>query len=290
MSVYVGNQSYLEGGPEDGGSGERALFAPEPAPHSLVHRQRLVDLIEQPNQAPLTLVIAGAGYGKTTLVADWMMHAAQPVSWLRVLGMDNDPGVLTGRIRMAVRVADDHLPDGTGPASTHDVDSFHATLESNATPLTLVLDNAEALTSPAAITVLDHLIATMPGWLQFIVISRRRLPLKLGRMRAQGQVRELDANDLRFTERESVEALQNQLPSRSTQSGRARSGRSRRVGSPAYTWRGCRCARRLSWGRRPTGSMRRGAASWMTTSNRSSSRRSRRRSGGSRSKRPCCRT
>ena len=66
------------------------LFRPSPRQHT-VERKRLHDLLRQGNTLPLTLVVAPAGWGKSTLVADWLARDRAPAGWVSLDGGDNDP-------------------------------------------------------------------------------------------------------------------------------------------------------------------------------------------------------
>jgi LuxR family maltose regulon positive regulatory protein len=66
------------------------LFLPQPQPESLP-RQRLLDLLDGALAHELTLVCAPAGFGKTTLLAEWVRRGGSPAGWLSLDGGDNDP-------------------------------------------------------------------------------------------------------------------------------------------------------------------------------------------------------
>jgi len=66
------------------------LFRPIPR-HQTVQRRRLHDLLRQGNMLPLTLVVAPAGWGKSTLVADWLIHDRVSAGWVSLDSGDDDP-------------------------------------------------------------------------------------------------------------------------------------------------------------------------------------------------------
>ena len=70
------------------------LFKPD-LRHQTVQRERLHDLLRQGNTLPLTLVVAPAGWGKSTLVADWLAHDGVPAGWVSLDGGDDDPKRVT---------------------------------------------------------------------------------------------------------------------------------------------------------------------------------------------------
>ncbi len=74
-----------------------------------------------------------------------------------------------------------------------------------------MLDNAGVLTNAGSLAAIDELIAGAPATLRITILSRCELPLRLGRHRAQGQVREIAASDLRFSEPEAPRSLRKQV-------------------------------------------------------------------------------
>ncbi len=190
-------------------------YLPESPPYTMVHRPRLLNLIQQPYQASVTIVIAGAGYGKTTLAIDWAAHAAGTVRWLRLRREDNDPVHFGWRLAQATEpVARDNVAPWPERRSVRTRDVALAAVPSIATadgPLTLVMDTVDILTSPAAIGLLNETIAAAPTGVHYILLARQPLPLRLGRLRSQGQVREIDAAQLAFTLDEARSAMCHQL-------------------------------------------------------------------------------
>jgi LuxR family maltose regulon positive regulatory protein len=66
------------------------LFRPD-SRHQTVRRERLHDLLRQGSRLPLTLVVAPAGWGKSTLVADWLVRDGVAAGWVSLDGGDDDP-------------------------------------------------------------------------------------------------------------------------------------------------------------------------------------------------------
>jgi LuxR family maltose regulon positive regulatory protein len=180
---------------------------PELLRRSLVRRDRLVQLIEEPFLPSVTQVIAGAGYGKTTLIADWASRASLPVSWIRLSPAENRAARLASTLGRAIREHFSHRfqPD-TEPAD-HEIAVLAELASSIDEPACLVLDDAHLLTDAGAIQVINDLIASLPASFHLIVISRARLPLRLGRLRVMGQVRDIGAGELSFTEQETARVL-----------------------------------------------------------------------------------
>jgi LuxR family maltose regulon positive regulatory protein len=172
-----------------------------------VCRERLLDALDDTVQHPLTLVSAPAGSGKTTLLATWARRRAdRTVAWLTLDARDNDRrrfwvdliaalAHATGR-RPAAFGALDPLPDGalervlTATAEGHDA---------GASPIVIVLDDAQTVTSPAVLGDVDALLAQTGAGLRVVWSTRIDPALRLQRLRVAGDLGELRLPDLAFT-------------------------------------------------------------------------------------------
>jgi LuxR family maltose regulon positive regulatory protein len=182
---------------------------------SLVPRPRLQEQIEQGLLCPLTLVVAPAGFGKTTLVASSVTDCGMPVAWLSLDKHDNEEARFLSYIVAALQEADHtigsesaQLLEGRQNASSeklltcliNDLDAAEA-------EMMLVLDDYHLISSRAVHEVVAFLIEHCPNTLHLVIASRSDPPLSLARLRARAQVIELRAADLRFTEPEAAEFL-----------------------------------------------------------------------------------
>jgi LuxR family transcriptional regulator, maltose regulon positive regulatory protein len=153
-------------------------------------------------------VIAPPGYGKTTLMAQWAERIGSRVAWLSCDDADNDPVVLLSALAVAL--------DRMGPvdpaifsalaASGADITMiprFVSAVSSIRPPVTVLLDHAEAVTSRQCLnTIAEFALRLPPGW-RFALASRTAIPLRTARLRAQGDLVEITADDLAM---ESLEA------------------------------------------------------------------------------------
>ncbi|OUM42868.1 hypothetical protein B8W73_07795 [Arthrobacter agilis] len=184
------------------------LFVPSPRPHA-ISRPRLAGRLTGALQAGrrLTLVSAPAGFGKTTLFAEWIaqlrrQEPAMRVAWLSLDDSDNDPVRFLTYLTAALHHADPEV----GPED-HDVRlSAEAALTTlindmsrRAQPRILFLDDLQVIENPsvrdAVVFLLDHL----PPTTHVAIASRSDPLLPLARLRAGGDLTELRAADLRFT-------------------------------------------------------------------------------------------
>ncbi len=183
-----------------------------------VPRARLAERLDEGLGRGLVLVCAPAGYGKTVLLADWSRRGPRPVAWLSLDFGDNDPARFW---RHAVAALDRARP-GTGgrvgpllgppappsfePLVTALINELAA--QPNADDVLLVLDDYHLIGSQPVHASLRFLLEHRPAGLQVALSSRADPPLALARLRARGQLAELRAADLRFTEDEAAALLQ----------------------------------------------------------------------------------
>ncbi|HEX5498158.1 MAG TPA: AAA family ATPase, partial [Thermomicrobiales bacterium] len=192
----------------------RAKLRPPPLRGDLVARRHLTARLGDPPRPTLTLVVAPAGFGKTTLLAEWAARAAVSTAWLTV---DADDRVLP-RFVAAVVAAIGAAAPGVGapaldllrrpePLPAADIGAALAD-ELLALPETvvLVIDDYHLAASTDVERCLDGLLRYAPLSFRLVLSSRVEPGLPLARMRLHGDVAEFRASDLRFTD-DDVRAL-----------------------------------------------------------------------------------
>jgi len=175
-----------------------------------LERTRLLDWLHVKIHRRVVLVLAEAGYGKTTLLADFSRRTRVRPLWFRLDRGDRDWVGFLAYLVAAVRV---HLPSfapvtqsllhetgGTLPPRDTVVDTFIRELgELPADPTALILDDLHAVDDSLDVrTILRELLARAPERLTFVLISRKVPPIPLARLRALGEVAELRTSELRF--------------------------------------------------------------------------------------------
>lgn len=192
-----------------------------PAPSSdYLSRPRLLSLLDQGLSVRLTLLSAPPGYGKTTLLAQWMDVRVKDsadrdvlFAWYRVSEADNAP--LTFVEGLATSVARLYPAVGEALREIYSLTALQGepqraagllvktlgTLES--VSLVIVLDDLEHLTSPDSWSVLRFLLKHLPVNGHLCLLTRKDPPLPLPRLRVRGQLLEIRAAELRFTEEEA---------------------------------------------------------------------------------------
>ena len=182
---------------------------PAARPTPVVSRPRLLRVLDQAAAARLTLVVAPAGYGKTTLLTerlgerDESMPQPLPTLWVTLGEMDNDPAhLLQGLVTGVHARFPDLTPvvDPSSPLSYALTLLFQQAAQVAASSWLLVLDDYHLITDPAVHHALDTLL-NMPAWPVHLVIASRSLPplTAIARLRVEGHLCELDEADLRFT-------------------------------------------------------------------------------------------
>lgn len=172
---------------------------------------------------PLTLIAAPAGYGKTTLAAQWAAQLPQPVAWLALDEADDDPLRFSTYLVAALQEADPaigaelipvlragQLPPPNALATTL-LNDLTAGEPAGPRPLVCVLDDCHVIQDPAILAVLQGLLAHPAAGLHLCLVTREDPALPLARLRGRGQLTEVRAADLRFAEAEAAAFLRTGL-------------------------------------------------------------------------------
>jgi LuxR family maltose regulon positive regulatory protein len=185
-------------------------FAPPRVPPGWVERPRLDAALERGLQAPLTLIAASPGAGKSALLGSWVAarRCEGTLAWLSLEGLDRDRrrfwrGVLEALSRAGA-------PEPVASLTVHPTESVDLVvpelvnaLEHVDQPIVLVLDDLHEVGDGAAIADLDRLLRHPPAALRIVAATRIDPPLRLGRMRLAGDLSDIRERDLAFTEAET---------------------------------------------------------------------------------------
>ncbi len=200
-------------GSSEGALRHGKLRAPLVSQH-YVRRSRLFTLLDDVTAASLTLIVAPAGAGKTSLLAGWLAETGATAAWLSLDEADHD----AGQFWMDFIAAVDTVVPGYGESASSRLRQF--TRESTMVDALLVdLDGEER---PPVIVVIDdfHLVDDevvgptlallaqhLPAWLHLVGLSRREPKMALERLRTRNQLGEIGFAELRFSPAEAVELL-----------------------------------------------------------------------------------
>lgn len=191
-------------------------FTIPPVRADLLPRGSLIERLNQCCAFPLALLSAGAGFGKTTLLAAWASQLPRPIAWLSLDPLDNDPLRFWSAILAALRplfpaVAAAALTQAHAqqpPQLTLFLTTLINHLAAAEEEITLILDDYHVIDEPGIHTSLQFLIEHAPACLHVVLSSRVDPPLALSRLRARGQLVELRDSDLRVSEEEAATFLQ----------------------------------------------------------------------------------
>ena len=197
-----------------GTPGPEPLRSPRPAFRAgLVPRGRLVARLTAARDAPLALLVAPVGYGKTTVLAEWAEEDARPFAWIALDREDDDPVRLVTSIALALDEVEPVGGEffsrsaryaGAGTAARL-VARLARCLSGRTRPFVLVLDGADVLAAPETFAAIETVVEHMPPGSTLALASRtepERLPV--GRLRTERRLVELRARDLVMTRAEAT--------------------------------------------------------------------------------------
>jgi LuxR family transcriptional regulator, maltose regulon positive regulatory protein len=179
-----------------------------------VPRERLVRRLVDDRASPVALIVAPAGYGKTTVLCEWAACDGRPFAWVTLDAEDNDPRTLLSAIALAVDDVEpigwevfEALDSGRPDASTVALGRLTRSLSRSERPLVLVLDDVHVVQSRESRRVLTAIRQAAGAGLQVAVASRSDINLPVARLRALGKAVELRAEDLAMTRSEASALL-----------------------------------------------------------------------------------
>jgi len=172
-----------------------------------IERNRLFDMLQTGSHRGVTLIIAPAGFGKTTLAAAWAQTREMPVAWLSLQPADSSKERFITYLIQALQTIDPLLgqtaqalmQSGNADAALYALLNDLAVLKEN---ISLVLDDFHSIDKPENRAVIQFFLDNLPSAFHLVIISRVMPELNLIRLRAQDEVSEIDATTLRFTEEE----------------------------------------------------------------------------------------
>ncbi len=189
------------------------LYIPVPRP-KVVLRPRLIERLNEglPSGRKLMLISAPAGFGKTTLVSEWVAGCGQPVTWLSLDEGDNDPTHFLTYLVAALQTIAPNIGAGVlgmlqSPQPPPPESILTALLnEINTIPnnFVIVLDDYHLIDSKPIDQALTFLLEHLPPQMHLVITTREDPQLPLTRLRARDQLTELRAADLRFTQSEAA--------------------------------------------------------------------------------------
>ena len=190
------------------------LYIP-PSRTELVLRPRLTEQLDSGRHHKLTLISAPAGFGKTTLVSEWVAGGRRPVAWLSLAEEESDPArfltyLIAALQTIAGEIGATALPVLQSPQPLP-IEAILTSLINDIAAISndfiLVLDDYHLVDDAAVDKALGFLLEHSPPQLHLAITTREDPNLPLTRLRVRDQLTELRAADLRFTAAEAAEFL-----------------------------------------------------------------------------------
>ena len=196
---------------------ETKLYIPRWRP-GLVSRPRLIERLDQVIERKLTLVSAPAGFGKTTMLAEWLAASPaseRPAAWVSLDQSDNDPAlfwayfiaalqtVRSGVGENALSLLHSPQPPPIESVLTILINDINAIQDDFA----LILDDYHVIDAEPVHSAVTFLVDHLPPQMHLLIASRADPQLPLSRLRGRGELAELRAADLRFTPGEAAAFL-----------------------------------------------------------------------------------
>lgn len=193
------------------------LYIP-PTPPKVIVRTRLLERLNEGLAAgrKLTLISAPAGFGKTTLVVEWIASSKRRAAWLSLDEGDSDPTRFLTYLTAALQTIAPELGEGVlqvlqASQSQPPTESILTALLNEIITLPegfiLVLDDYHVVDSRQVDETLTFLVEHLPPQMHLVITTREDPALPIPRLRARRQLTELRAADLRFTTSEAAEFL-----------------------------------------------------------------------------------
>ena len=190
------------------------LYIPPLRPN-VVLRPRLTEQLNAGLHRKLTLISAPAGFGKTTLLSEWVAHCERPTAWLSLDAGENDLTRFLLYLVAAVQTVAPTIGEGIlrvlQSPQPPPIDAILTTLLNDIAalpdPFILVLDDYHLIDAQPVDQTLTFLLEHLPPQLHLVIATREDPPLPLARLRVRGQLSELRAADLRFTASEAADFL-----------------------------------------------------------------------------------
>ena len=190
------------------------------APPRWVQRPHLIQRLNEglSSGRQITLVSAPAGFGKTTCISEWLNALGWPVAWLSLDAADDDPGWFFAYFIAALQKVDENVGKEIAgvlhsgqlpPSEVVSATLINDILECQGRFL-LILDDLQSIQDRFILQVLGQLVANLPPALHLVLITREDPSLPLARLRANNQLTEIRARDLRFA-RHDAERLLNEV-------------------------------------------------------------------------------
>jgi LuxR family maltose regulon positive regulatory protein len=191
-----------------------------PLPKGHIAREQLVARLNLAQSKRCISVLAPAGFGKSTLLAEWASQPGQSTLWYSLDELDNDLSRFCSYLFVAVRKAfpqvhsqffeneKNLIAENQSRIVRHLVQLLAAIPE----PSALVLDDCQTITNPVIWQIIELTLAQLPGHLCLILGSRTRSPIGITRLRSSNQIQQFNILDIKFSQTDTERFLTLNLP------------------------------------------------------------------------------
>lgn len=192
------------------------FYIPTPRPHA-VFRRRLTERLSKGCYRKLTLISAPAGYGKTTLVSEWLNSCGRAAAWISLEEGDSELTRFLTCWITSLQTLKENIGEGIlavlqtpqPPPTEWILNALLQEISAISSPFILVLDDYHAVKSEAVDAALLFMLNHFPSQMHLVITTREDPNIPLARFRVRDQLNELRAADLRFTFSESEDFLNN---------------------------------------------------------------------------------
>jgi LuxR family transcriptional regulator, maltose regulon positive regulatory protein len=184
-----------------------------PSHEGLIDRPRLLATLNDARHLPVISVVAPAGYGKTSLLAEWSAQDSRPSVWLACEQWHGDPiSLVRALLAPYAAIEPSDVPArGSGRSELNlappTLPTLIESLERGSQPLVLILDDVHMLADRPSAEVLATIAEHLPAGSQLLLASRRPVPLPTGRLRAHRALLELGPRELAMSDTEADRLL-----------------------------------------------------------------------------------
>jgi LuxR family maltose regulon positive regulatory protein len=185
-----------------------------PSTPRLVGRERLLRRLLGARDVPVALLVAPAGYGKSTTLSQWAARDGRPFAWVTLDAADNDPTTLLSAVALALHAIEpigwevfEALSSRRPDAATVALQRLASALSHSETPVVLALDDVHVLQEAESRRSIIAVGQALPPGSQLALAGRNDCALPVGRLRAQGKSVELRAEHFAMTRSEASSLL-----------------------------------------------------------------------------------
>ncbi len=178
-----------------------------PSGNNIVHRSKLFEQLNSGLSRKLILVSAPAGFGKTTIISDWINQHKIPTVWFSLDNGDNDPAVFLSYIISGIQSIHKEFGQSAlrllNSPNSPSVESITSLLINEILNINqnflLVLDDFHLIKSNEVLRLVSYLLEHIPGNIHIVILTRSDPALSLSKLRSQHQLVELRSSDLSFS-------------------------------------------------------------------------------------------